>query len=205
MITSASRSPMNDSRYARRRSITKGKRKQLIEVVNALKAADDKLILEEFQPSKLPSSESTVIGWFTHSWGLGRINADMSGVVNVRFPNFQGYPPRIDRVPNPELKGDLKLMLGDFTLMRGRFDGGAKHGYICMFVGKARLELIVSKWGATPGHHFYHWQAIAKGADPGSVNTIDDLSNVKDDEVSETRAEKDVKVMKALGEMLPFM
>jgi hypothetical protein len=42
MITSTSRNPKNDSRYARHRSITKGNRHQLKEVVQALKSAGDK-------------------------------------------------------------------------------------------------------------------------------------------------------------------
>jgi len=40
MITSGSRSPKNDSKYARRRSIVKGNRKQLQDVIRRIEECD---------------------------------------------------------------------------------------------------------------------------------------------------------------------
>jgi hypothetical protein len=181
MIISASRSPKNDSMFARRRSITKGRRQQLSDVVQALKAANDKVVFEEFSASQSSGrfGTKTAISAFSDAWGFGHMEADRSGVLPVR--KLQGLNLKLGRIPNAELKADFKLMMADFARMRGRFDGGAKDGYICVFVGNRRLELIASKWGYNGGggmtkHHFYHWQAVAGNGSMATVAPVDDVS-----------------------------
>jgi hypothetical protein len=187
MIISASRHPNNDSLYARHRSTTKGHRHQLKEVVQALKNADDKVIFEEFSPSMLDKygkSGSDVVQAFAARWGMMHYAEYRSGVLPVRRAEYtkDGFNIQYHRIPNNELKSDFKLIIYDLTKIQGvRQFRAAKHGYLCVFVGDARLEVIAAKNGATPGHHFFHWQAIAKGQNPNHVCTVDDLST-KDDE-----------------------
>jgi hypothetical protein len=126
-----------------------------------------------------------VVGAFSMRWGLAHYSIDRKGVLPVHYAKpSKEYSIQVGRIPNDELKSDFKLIVYDLTVIQGvREFRMAKHAYLAVFVGKARLEVIASKYGATPGkHHFYHWQAIAKGQGVDDVVAVDD-SSVEDDDL----------------------
>lgn len=184
-IISGSRNPKNDSLYARRRSVFKGKTKQLENVISGLKNASDKVIFEQFTKH---DGGSPVVS-FNDAWGMAEI---LQGTKKI---DLKAFTPKVERIPNDELKSDFRLILADFTRLKMRFtEDDQNRGYICMFVGTNRLELIASKWGlaasarSTPNlfspagtlHHFYHWQAVARGGSVQQVVTVDDSSLSED-------------------------
>jgi hypothetical protein len=179
-IISGSRNPKNDSRFARRRSILKGRTNQLTNVINGLKTASDKMIFEEFIGS---TSDKPHLD-FGDAWGRGHMKHRQTGPGEKL--DVRSFEPKLDRIPNQELKSDFRLILADFTTLKTRFAADPQNrGYICMFVGKNRLELIASKWGLTvptgSDHHFFHWQAVARGGSVQRVVTVDDASLSDDD------------------------
>jgi hypothetical protein len=188
IISTSHKNPNNKSQYARRRSIWKGRREQLFEVVDGLKAKGGLVVYEEFSPSRMGrytkrSRTPNVLEAFTDNWGIVKFWEKTSGVVPSLQPftaQNQLKPARVDRIPNQELKSDFKLIIGDLSyLVIGRGFDWAPHAYLAVFVGNNWLELIASKNGNMKGHHFYHWQAVARGA-PGVGHTVDDAS-VQDD------------------------
>jgi hypothetical protein len=207
MIISANRNPKNDSTYARRRSIMKGRVNQLEREIQGFKKANDKVVFEEFSPKT--TNRNNVLWDFMDAWGLAAVNRDASGVLGVyrvSYNNEKARAPALHRIPDPELKSDFKLMLDDFSIVaRRRFQGSDPYGYICVFVGKQSLDLICSKWGGNGKHHFYHWQAITSNASMANAVTIDDATAQDDDGTSEEGADKTGQVVGALEEALPFM
>ena len=191
IVSTSHKNPRNDSQFARRRSITKGQREQLRDVVDTLKARQGLVVCEEFSRSRLDRYQlssgkpcKNVLHAFASHWGLAATGLKMGKVLPHRTVTFadnkNAYQPRTDRIPNAELKSDFKVILADLSLLvehRG-FDS-AQHAYLAVFIGDRWLEVIASKWGNTPRHHFYHWQAVAAGA-PMVGDTIDDAS-LKDD------------------------
>jgi hypothetical protein len=200
-IISANRNPKNDSLYARRRSVFKGKTKQLENIINGLKNASDKVIFEEFTKD----GGGTPVALFNGAWGMGEI---LRGTKKI---DPKAFTPKVERIPNDELKSDFRLIFADFTKLKMRFtQDDQDRGYICMFVGTNRLELIASKWGvaasarSTPNlfspagtiHHFYHWQAVARGGSVQQVITVDDSSLSEDS--SESGSDKKGELLKTL-------
>ena len=53
IVSTSHKNPRNHSQFARRRSITKGQRERLRDVVDTLKARQGLVVYEEFSPSRL--------------------------------------------------------------------------------------------------------------------------------------------------------
>jgi hypothetical protein len=201
MITSTNRNSCNHSTYARHRSITKGSQQLLRKVVADFKTARDKLIFEEF---------GNFLD-FSRAWGGGGCLRVAAGPLYVCKLDSENKPAKTGRVQNNVLKSDLQIILSDINVMqtmqkRWVAEEDSKSSvatYICAFLGTNRLEIIASKWGFTPGHHFYHWQAIDRGANLGHVVAVDDLND--GDDTSNNSANKHDAVMQGLRDALPFM
>jgi hypothetical protein len=210
MITSTNRNSSNGSTYARHRRITKGNKKVLQKVVDDFKTATDKQIFEEFSNFQD----------FSMAWGGGRCLRVAAGPLYVHKADFRGNPAKIERVANPDLKSDLMLILSDISVMQTlntrwvktetEEDSSSARTYICVFVGTNRLEVVASKWGfkgSTSFLHnkFFHWQAIARGANLANVVANDDLSSEDEDDTSSNSASTHDVVMHGLRDALPFM
>jgi hypothetical protein len=190
IVSTSHKNARNHSQYARRRSIRKGNREQLVAVVTELKNRQSLVVCEEFSPSRMHRyTRPNVLEAFAVNWGLADTGLKMGKVLAHRTVSFDPkkcqYQPRIDRIPNPELKSDFRLILADLSLLVDqRGFASAPHAYLAVFVGTNWLDVIASKWGNTAGHHFFHWQGVAAGA-PAAVNTVDDGSAEDDASLGE--------------------
>lgn len=187
-VTSTNFNPKNDSKYARHRSIWKGKHNQLRDAIAKLQG---------------------VGGLHVHVYDgrIGTVTHEFNAEWGVRFHTVRQYP--IDRkqvlcywgdidevsdkmlaVLNTKLQSDLRLIWSDFIVVGARRIGSSDgSGYmkddpysgstvIVFAYGPNSFDLIVSKYGYAEtqkkDHKFYHWQARTKGVH-GLVN-VDDFT-----------------------------
>jgi hypothetical protein len=189
-ITSTNTNPYNDSRFARRRSIWKGRHNQLRETVEALSRArgvkvyeyDETMLFEQAWDLYLVAGRLPPKGFGTGKWVVEDPSAKL-----------------VNATPSA-LRSDLRNLWLDFVTVlarrigfsRSAFDSErdqwnqikwAGHSLIVFAPGTSSLDLIVSKFGYGESrgdklkHHFYHWQARSEGIQ-GAVS-IDDYDGAE--------------------------
>lgn len=165
-ITTKNSNPKNDSKWARHRSITKGNRNQLDDVVSALKGQQGVTYRQfDYTPKQLRTE-----WWSKFGQALPAFLA---------HPNFKGTSGLGEWLGTNS--PDLKTIWGDFfNIFVHRSDDNDKTVQR-LFVSytSTNFDLIYSKWGTTPGHKFFHWASVA---DTTSTTrpTIDDFADADD-------------------------
>jgi hypothetical protein len=69
-----------------------------------------------------------------------------------------------------DLRGDLKLIWDDFQLIGrcrrpDKHTGSYKEYLVVAAISRDSIDLIFSKYGYRPNHHFFHWQAVSEGVE----------------------------------------
>jgi hypothetical protein len=170
-VTSVNHNPGNDSKYARHRSLWKGRHNQLRDTVASLQGTSGVTVHEYW------ASPAGINFEFLNDWNVS--------LEAVRAPPKRGQimgsweirPPsgKILQALDGGLQSDLKLLWHDFMLITARrigFSSGAGADNTDRYNGKSVLvfaagpssfDLIVSKYGygddLKHNHHFYQWQA----------------------------------------------
>jgi hypothetical protein len=176
-ITSINHNPMNDSKYARRRSLWKGRHNQLREAIAQLHGMND-IVVHEYSG---PMAEA--MNRFYDDWGLGAVNLKRRAPVRGEILGQWVYPPVPTKMKlriRGLLEADFALLWNDFYGILGRRVGasggigandderGTYHGetVVVFAYGPSSFDLIVSKYGygdsLKKNHHFFHWQASTK-------------------------------------------
>ena len=186
-ITSVNHNPKNESKYARRRSVWKGRHNQLRDTVAQLNGTSGITVFEYFADPLIIKA-----GLMT-DWGFSFV-AVREGAKGFRpFGRWDiaPPPPRLLQAVPGGLRADLKLLWNDFVLAGARRIGessgaGADSnwnglGYngtslVVLAFGPSSFDLIVSKYGygddQNHNHHFFQWQARIQGFQ-GLVNVDD--------------------------------
>ena len=172
-ITSTNHNPMNDSKFARRRSIWKGRRNQLREAIAQLQAMDGVVVHEYAGPTE------QVLGKFELEWGVGGLRlqrrAPKAGEILGQWV-IPSPSQTMLRHLRGSLEADFKMLWKDFYEIAARRvgkstvigSGGRDETYngetVMVFAyGPTSFDLIVSKYGfgddLKKNHHFFHWQA----------------------------------------------
>jgi hypothetical protein len=176
---------MNESKYARHRSIRKGTKPQLEKVVDALRE-QRRLIFTEVQ-----GDFGAISSCLTQAMGL--VNGkEQSVVLHVtRRPprkgevlgrwdmHDKGKPPpgRWIATVAEQLRGDLKLIWDDFRYIAGlrkpdEYTGSYAEYLVVVAIDRDRIDIIFSKYGYRKNHHFFHWQAVSEGVNGVHVDDL---------------------------------
>jgi hypothetical protein len=178
----------NDSKYARHRSVWKGKTSVLDSVVTNLKAAPS----ATFKTPPFYGLPSQIRTWwadnFTGSLPAYAPDSPDEEIPAIRSTGYSGVVPDwLGTTRGRDFTDDVKLIWPDFvhvfarrsdpggvavrpdgTIRRSR--GGSIRELLFMCHTPQHFDLIYSKWGRETGKHwFFHWTSdIGKpvGADP---------------------------------------
>jgi hypothetical protein len=183
-VTSVNHNPGNDSKYARHRSIWKGKTNQLRRAIASLQGTLGSSVHEYWD------TPFAIDAKFARDWGVFLKAVRLPPKGNQILGSWEIRPPTqkiLGAVPG-ELKSDLKLLWDDFMLITARrigFSNGAGADTTDRYNGKSVLvfatgpssfDLIVSKYGfgdeLKRNHHFYHWQS--RGSSFNGLVNVDD-------------------------------
>ena len=183
-VTSINHNPGNESKYARHRSIWKGRHNQLALTIARLRGTSGITIFDYDNRFA-----------FSREWGVtfqaDRMPPTKRSQILCRW-EVQPPSQRMLNVLSRPLQADLKLLWEDFVTVVarriGKSDGVGHNGTedrLVSYTGKNLLvfayspdsfDLIVSKYGdgenLTRNHHFFQWQARTKGFD-GLVHVDD--------------------------------
>jgi hypothetical protein len=176
-ITSTNHNPANASKYARHRSIFKGRTNKLHATVQALQAAGG-----------MSCHEYLGVGAdmdFNADWST-KIGAKRElGLVVRHWKAKRPAPSTIQQELPAGLRGDFRMIWEDFSVIgKLRFADSDKGDYsgdqlIFLAYSRVSLDLIFSKWGygdnCRRNHHFFHWQARLVGVE-NAVNVDDYLA-----------------------------
>ena len=181
-ITSINNNPKNESRYARHRSVWKGRRNQVQETVEAIR------------------QQRTVYEYLDHPYRvMGRLSTEWK--INFRVSRVRAYgkhllgqwkvghltaPVALWKAAQP-LHGDMALLWDDFALIVGRRIGNGTDlgGYsgeslVVFSFGNTGFDIVFSKYGygetTRESHHFFHWQSRLTGLeDVVDIDAFDEL------------------------------
>jgi hypothetical protein len=181
-ITSTNHNPNNDSKYARHRSIWKGRDNRLRRTIAELQGSG--VTVHEYCDTPF-----MINARFLTDWGVS--------LKAVRLPPKRGQALGSWEIRAPtqkildaagSLRSDLRLLWDDFMLVTAQrigFSSGAGADLADRYNGKSllvfaagpdSLDIIVSKYGygdnLKRNHHFYQWQARVSGF-TGLVNVDD--------------------------------
>lgn len=186
-ITSINHNPNNESKYARHRSIWKGRHNQLRDTIARLNGTSGIRVYEYWDhPFRIKVA-------LMNEWGFS-FDAVREGARGFRpFGRWDIMPPpqRLLQAVAGGLRADLKLLWDDFILVGARRigesngAGAANDGnglnyngksVVALAFGPSSFDLIVSKYGfgddLKRNHHFFQWQARSQGFQ-GLVNVDD--------------------------------
>jgi len=186
-ITSINNNPKNESKYARHRSIWKGRHNQLRETVVRLNGTSG-IVVHEYCAAPLLIHAALMREW---DFGFSAVREGARGFRPLGRWDIRPPPPKLLQAVAGGLRGDLKLLWDDFILVGARrigestgaganteWFGGNYRGdsLVVLAFGPASFDLIVSKYGygddLRHNHHFFHWQARTQGFQ-GLVNVDD--------------------------------
>lgn len=201
-VTSTNHNPKNDSKYARRRSISKGSYNQLRGAIETLEEAVGKNNVHVYAGPAV-----NVVRAFEKRWKVKLGAARKIGAVMGYWQSNDPKPSaEMMSVLSPALQADLQLVWDDVNVivqrrlgtLRGRdmimegagarlTDGARKYlhemeSVIVFAHAPDCFDLIVSKYGfGTQGrdgdHHFFHWQARQKGGAAKGTTHVDDYAD----------------------------
>jgi hypothetical protein len=168
-ILSTNHNPNNESVYARHRSTSKGTRSVITEVVQGLKG-ENRTIFSQIQGNFFQVEDEV------ERWLGGGLPFQYSPKVPateglVQNPALHRHPRR----PVPHLDGLSKDCQRPAA---GQSYGGYKEYLVVAAISCDKIDLIFSKYGFRPFHHFFHWQAVSEGVD--GVHVDDYLLNPND-------------------------
>jgi hypothetical protein len=156
----------NQSLYARRRSIKKGNRNQLRDVVEVLRHENRTVKMDihgTFTEIRLAFDSP---GYQGRSFALGTnvkcVPKGLGTYYEVKFPP----PEQWRNTVAEDLKSDLKLIWDDLNRICRLRESGDWQDYVFVVAISRRLvDIVFSKYGYSErsGGHFYHWQAVSKG------------------------------------------
>jgi len=170
-ITSINHNPGNESKYARRRSIWKGRHNQLREAIARLQGTHG-VHVHEYRSTSA----------FGHEWHVSFSAQRMEPTKRTQILGrweVDGPSEKILHACPGSLRADMRTLWKDFIVVVGRRIGkstgpgsdtfqDAYHGEsVLVFApGPASFDLIVSKYGygddLKRNHHFFQWQARDK-------------------------------------------
>jgi hypothetical protein len=186
-VTSTNHNPGNDSKYARHRSIWKGRHNQLREAIASLQGTRGIQVHEYWDTPKM------IDALFMRDWGVALKAVREAPKRHQIMGQWSIVPPstKIMAAVGGELQSDLKLIWDDFMLVTAQRIGTSSgagadnndnyHGKsVLVFApGPTSFDIIVSKYGfgddLKRNHHFYQWQARSHSFQ-GLVN-VDDYTN----------------------------
>ena len=175
-IISTNTNPNNDSKYARHRSIFKGRVNQLRATVDALKATAGMTVHEYDSPMAQQL--------FQRDWGSIIGATREMGLVRRHWESKSIAPAGIRTKLPQALQGDFRLIWDDFSVIGAlRLSQGAEgysgHQLILVAWSGTSFDLVFSKYGYADNtrrnHHFFHWQARLQGVN-GAIGVDDYLA-----------------------------
>ena len=183
-ITSINNNPKNESRYARHRSVWKGRRNQVQDTVEAIR--QQRTVYEYLgHPSRVMSRLETDWNINIHVSRVGSRGTHLLGkwTVATLFA-----PVDLWEAARP-LQGDMALLWDDFALIIGRRIGNGTDlgGYsgeslVVFSFGNTGFDIVFSKYGygerTRENHHFFHWQSRLTGLE--DVVDIDSFEPLTD-------------------------
>jgi hypothetical protein len=183
-ITSTNHNPRNESRYARHRSIWKGRQNQLLQTVTRLKE-NTGITVHDYVGTIGTVTSGLKQDWeiVLHAGRLAPKPGQILGSWHVPEPS-----DRLLHTLPASLRSDLTLLWEDFITVAARRIGNSSgagmtgdagyHGecLVVLAMGPRSFDLIVSKYGygltQRYNHHFFQWQARAEGVE--EVVSVDD-------------------------------
>ncbi len=182
-VTSINHNPNNESKFARHRSIWKGRHNQLENTILGLRASEGVQIQLVLAPLLAMQSELLKWGISIHATRLPPRGNQVLGSWRVSAP-----PDWLTNAIPESLRSDLTLIWEDLITVTARrigFSSGAgasndrDYQGDCLFlvaIGPGSFDFILSKYGMgeniKKNHHYYHWQARS-GTGLGLVNVDD--------------------------------
>lgn len=171
-IASTNHNPGNESKYARHRSIWKGKHNQLLETVARLRGT-----------SGVTTCEYDDKDAFCHAWGVSFRAARLAPTRGQVLGTWEVSAPssKMLAVLSDPLQADLKVLWSDFITVVARRIGSSSgvgsnqheesryrgKSLLVFAYGPSSFDLIVSKYGdgekLKRNHHFFQWQARTTG------------------------------------------
>jgi hypothetical protein len=181
-ILSTNNNPKNQSIFARRRSITKGHSQQLQSLIQRLRD-ERRTIWIEVQGNFFDLRLALKANGFSKGQCFGSeqsLRRVPQGLGN-KWVTKQSFPPpaRWMQTLAPDLKSDLQLIWPDLNaiaLERHEESNVGKTWDEYVFVVAIKrdaIDIVFSKYGFRPNHHFYHWQAVSDWLEPNGVHVDD--------------------------------
>jgi hypothetical protein len=166
--------PKNMSTYARRRSVSKGRRQVLRDVIHTLEQQRRPIwinVYGDFNALRTAMREYVK----DHRAAFGIVDRVFNGVVNG-WKSKSSFPPPTKWMNTvaEELKSDLQLIWPDLNAICCLRESKDWNQYLFVVaIDRNRIDIIFSKYGLWEGkrdHCFYHWIAVKKGKDAPHVD-----------------------------------
>jgi hypothetical protein len=159
---------MNRSKYARHRSIKKGKKNQLTAVLAELKRKSTYYKEYAYEPP------TGVTRQMEMDWGACEAEiANAPGVANYPRLLATSGSLKVEKIPESLRSGVQRIWVDMLCILTDAFAGGYKidpntRGIVAIAYTNEYFDIVISKWGRGDdlknNHHFYHWHVEAKNA-----------------------------------------